>query len=288
MAEFRPLGPREFEIAYEWEVGAAAEQDWRVFVHFGEGEKILFQDDHLPAPGTSTWQAGQRVRLGPHRVKIPESVQAKTVKAFVGLFGPGAGDRVRLAGGDALRRIQLGELAIGEELRFAPGGATVAPDRSCFTRCDQGWGEGQHPMDAFLRNTHEILGPLNKETFHRRLERFEFVTADRSVRRAVYGDVTVTANFGPAPATVASALGGEALLPQWGLLVESPDFLAFHAARWAGRDYPDGALFTVRAADGRPLAQARRLRVYHGFGDPRLNWGGRELAIPGEATIALD
>ena len=39
-------------------------------------------------------------------------------------------------------------------------------DRACYTRTDQGWAEGLHPADAFLKTTHEILGPLNLATAH--------------------------------------------------------------------------------------------------------------------------
>lgn len=292
VAEFKPVGPREFDITYEWAIEAPMPHDWRVFVHFMEGEKILFQNDHLPNPGTSTWQAGQKVRLGPFRVAVPETVKAPSVKVCIGLFGPGAGDRVRLANADSQRRIQLGELKLTPELVFTPGGAAPAVDRSCYTRCDQGWGEGQHPMDVFLKNTQEVLGPLNAATFHQRLERFEFLNADGNLRRAVYGEgaaqVVVTANFGPEPGRVVSALGGEVVLPQWGLLVEAPQFVAFHATRWAGRDYPEGVLFTIRAEDGKPLATARKLRLFHGFGNPELVWQGRNLRVEREATVSLD
>jgi len=181
---FQPVGPREFEISYEWEVGEAVPLDRRAFVHFAEGEKILFQNDHVPDPATSTWQAGQRVRLGPFRVTVPETVKVASVKVYIGLFGPGEGDRVRLAGADSKRRILLGELKLSPALSFVAGGAPPEADRSCFTRCDQGWGEGQHPMDVFLKNTQEVLGPLNAATFNQRLTRFEFLTPDRAVRRA--------------------------------------------------------------------------------------------------------
>lgn len=292
VVEFQPVGPRTFDITYEWEIGEASPGDRRIFVHFAEGEKILFQDDHVPMPGTSAWQAGQRVRLGPHRVTVPETVKAGSVKVYVGLFGPGVSDRMRLAGADSQRRILLGELKLSPTLSFVPGSAAPEVDRSCFTRCDQGWGEGQHPMDVFLKNTQEVLGPLNAATFNQRLERFEFLNAAGTLRRAVYGSeadqVTVTANFGAEPATVTSALGGEVVLPQWGLLVEAPGFVAFHTTRWGGRDYPKGALFTVQAADGKLLAESRKLRVFHGFGAPELAWNGKAFAVPREGFITLE
>ena len=74
--------------------------------------------------------------------------------------------------------------------------------RACFTRTDNGWAEGLHPVDAFLKNTHEVLGPLNAATAYERLTRLEFLTPDAMLRRAVYGEgqgaTTVVVNFGGA------------------------------------------------------------------------------------------
>ena len=135
--------------------------------------------------------------------------------------------------------------------------ASSSDDRACYTRTDQGWSEGLHPVDAFLKTTHEVLGPLNLATAHDRLTRFEFVYKDRRVCRATYGEgaeaTVVMVNDSPAPAQVASRLGGQVVLPPWGFVVEGPRFAAFLARRWNGRDYPEGALFTIRAEDGRDL-----------------------------------
>ena len=292
VVEFRPAGARAFDITYEWEVVEPTGRDWRIFVHFAEGEKIAFQDDHAPAPGTSAWQAGQRVRLGPHRVTVPADLKAAAVKVYVGLFGPDASERARLTDGDGQRRVQVGELTLTPELRFTPGRPAPETDRACFTRCDQGWAEGLHPTDVFLKNTHEVLGPLNAATFHQRLTHLEFLSPDGRLKRAVYGagseQVTVTVNTGREVAAVTAVLGGDVRLPRWGLLIEAPRFAAFHATRWGGRDYPDGALFTIRSEDGEPLATARKVRVFHAFGEPRLSWGGRDLEVRREATITRD
>ena len=59
---------------------------------------------------------------------------------------------------------------------------------ACYTRSDQGWAEGLHPMDVFLKTTHEVLGPLHRTTAHERLTRFEFLGTDRKVCRATYGE----------------------------------------------------------------------------------------------------
>ena len=79
-------------------------------------------------------------------------------------------------------------------------------DRASYTRTDQGWADGMHPLDAFVKTTQELLGPLHAATAYDRLTRFEFLTPDRSVRRATYGQgdaaTTVVVNFGESDATV--------------------------------------------------------------------------------------
>ena len=154
------------------------------------------------------------------------------------------------------------------------GGQT--PDRSCYTRSDGGWAEGMHPIDVFLKNTHEVLGPLHRETAHLVLTELEFVAKDLAVRKATYGsgqDATkVIVNFGPGQAAVTSALGGDVVLPPWGFVVEGPQFAAFHACRWNGQEYGKGALFTLQAIDNKNLKEARRVRIFHAFGPATIRW----------------
>ena len=46
-----------------------------------------------------------------------------------------------------------------------PGVATNPPqDGALFTRADHGWAEGLPPLDRFIKNTYEILSPLNELT----------------------------------------------------------------------------------------------------------------------------
>ena len=112
-------------------------------------------------------------------------------------------------------------------------GAAPSGDRASYARTDGGWAEGLHPLDAFVKNTQELLGPLYAATAHDRLGRLEFLTPDRRVRRAQYGEggaaTTVVVNFGDGDAAVTSALGGEVLLPPFGLGIEGPRFAAFYA-----------------------------------------------------------
>lgn len=157
-----------------------------------------------------------------------------------------------------------------------------ADGRGSFARADGGWGERLCRTDRFMKNTHEILGPLAALTAHSRLAKLEFLTPDRAVRRATWtGDggkvtATVTVNFGAAPFDAASPLGQSVTLPQWGFLIESPGYVAFHATRWAGKTYASPVLFTIRR-DG------PRAHIFHGFGDAHMTWLGQELDVPREA-----
>jgi len=168
---------------------------------------------------------------------------------------------------------------------------STSGDQACYTRADRGWAEGLHPTDAFLKTTQEVLGPLNLTTAHDRLTRFEFLGADHVLRRATYGEshdaTVVVVNDGPTEARVESRLGGSVLLPPWGFVVEGPKFAAFYARRWNGRDYPAGALFTLRPVSDETLIHADHVRIFHGFGDPRIDWRGSSHEVRREEVIVI-
>jgi len=163
------------------------------------------------------------------------------------------------------------------------------PERSCYVRSDNGWAEGMHPLDVFLKNTHEVLGPLHKVTAHERLTRLEYLTDDFKLRKATYGHgedaTTVIANFGTTETQVTSTLGGDVVLPPWGFVIEGPAFVAFHARRWAGQEYGKGALFTLQAIDEKNLKDAHRARVFHAFGPANLRWKGNLYNVQREQVI---
>jgi len=168
--------------------------------------------------------------------------------------------------------------------------ANPSGPRACFTRTDGGWAEGLHPIDAFMKNTHEVLGPLHAATAHSRLTRFDFVTPDGTLRRATYGEgptaTTVVVNFGQKDAETASRYGGAVVLPPWGFVVDSPRFAAFYAKVWNGRTDPGGALFTVQALDGKDLEHSAKVRIFHAFGDPKIPWHGMMCEVRREEVIA--
>ncbi len=168
-------------------------------------------------------------------------------------------------------------------------GNTGNSDRASYTRSDNGWAEGMHPTDVFVKNTHEVLGPLHELTAYHRLTAFEYLTEDRNVRRATYGEgsqaVKVTVNFGQAPAEINSEAGDRTVLPPWGFLVESPRFVAFYARSWNGQDYANGALFALRPTDNKDLEDSAGIRVFHAFGPTTLSWRGHNYEVKREDVI---
>jgi hypothetical protein len=288
VASVIPISERKFKIAYGWRVETDVKENWYVFVHFGAGDPIPFQNDHEPARPVQTWRAGELIDDGPFDVTIPENITAEAVEILMGLCrGPGGSERAKLpsCGGD--RRVLVGRLRLRPTIAFekvAPG--SPLGDPLCFARADNGWAEGLCLTDRFLKNTHEVLSPLADLTAHARLIRLDFLTANRAVRRATFGEdakapvATVTVNFGPADFVAKSDIGGDVTLPTYGFLIESPTFVAFHATSWSGRRYERPVLFTIRFERG-------RARIFHGFGDAHITWHNRQFQVQRETDVAF-
>jgi hypothetical protein len=160
-----------------------------------------------------------------------------------------------------------------------------------FTRGDNGWAEGLHPFDRFVKNTYEILSPLHELTAEAQLSSHEFLSRDRKVQHTTFvgnsGKTEVVVNAGADPFRWRSESGGEITLPQNGFLIESPAFVAFHSLAWNGVSYSAEAapLFTLRSMDGKPLENSANVRVYHGFGDERLSFRGVTRKIKKEGSL---
>jgi hypothetical protein len=55
---------------------------------------------------------------------------------------------------------------------------------------------------------------------------------------------------------------------------------------WGGHACEGGStLFTLASQDGKPLAESRRVRVYHGFGDSQLAWRGGVVDVRREEIV---
>ncbi len=165
----------------------------------------------------------------------------------------------------------------------------LKPDPALFTRADNGWAEGLHPMDRFVKNTYEILSPLNELTARMQMTSHKFVTPDRKVQESVFGEgsdaVTTLVNEGDSTYACVSKLGGKVLLPPNGFLIEGPQFAAFAALSWNGVRYDSPVLFTLRSLDGKPLSGSRAVRVFHGFGDAHIRLGRFNGQVRREAKL---
>ncbi|NQT14657.1 MAG: hypothetical protein HQ582_18010 [Planctomycetes bacterium] len=279
----RDLPDRKFEITYRWRAEARVDHDYSVFVHFTQrrsdhAEKIAYQNDHAPPMPTSRWQPGTVVDDGPHVVDVPDGAEGPA-EIRLGLLHDGG--RVTLAGlPHQGQRYHVGTVALtGEGVEFRPSPPTRAVE--LWSRGDGGWPEHLTPVDRVIKNTWEVLSPLNQLTAETPLTNHEFLTNDRLLQRTRFGDLTVTVAY-EKPARI-----GDDAVPPYGFIVRSPRFIAFLATRFAGVDYSSPTLFTVRSLDDRPIAESAKVRVYHGFGDPRLRLFGRDLEVAREEVVRL-
>ena len=292
-AEVEPLDARRFRITYHWQMEGKVGRDWLIFVHFIDpGGRIRFQNDHEARPPMTEWAEGDHPD-GPYTVTVPKGLQG-TFDVRLGFFSKPSLGRVSLIGeSDGERRYTVGRIKVtGDAITFEPRQPArrgQGGDPALFTRADGGWAEGMHPLDAYVKNTYEVLSPLNELTARMPMEEHVFLTDDRQVVRSVFGRgpdaVTATVNLGETPYRVASKVGGEVVLPAYGFLVEAPTFAAFHASAFGGLEYDEAPLVTIRSLDGKPLAESAKMRLWHGFGDPRVRLGGKEHRVPREAVL---
>jgi len=121
IAEFRPTGNRAFALTYEWHVGETLPLDYTCFVHFVNGGKISFQDDH--AVPSSTWKMGTTLSDGPHEIHLPDGLADGDYDVCLGLYRPEVG-RLALQGrNDGENRIEVGTVSVrdaGATLTFVP------------------------------------------------------------------------------------------------------------------------------------------------------------------------
>jgi hypothetical protein len=278
----KDLGGRRLAITYRWKVGQLVPWNGSFFVHFTRpkaktSEKIAFQNDHAPKVPMSRWQPGV-VEDGPYTVEVPAAAQGQ-FDIRVGVVH--AGQRVALSRAlhDGLR-YHLGTITVqGEKIDYQP--AAPPQGTELWSRGDGGWGESLCPEDRVIKNTWEVLSPLNTITAERPLSSHEFLAPDRLVQRTRFGDVTITVAY-EKPARI-----GDNVVPAYGFIIESPSYVAFCATRYNGLDYAEPALFTVRSLDGKPIAASSQVRIYHGFGDGRIRLLGKEFNVAREDVVCV-
>jgi hypothetical protein len=278
----KDLGGRKLAITYRWKVGQPAAWNGSLFVHFTQAktqthEEIAFQNDHAPQVPMSRWQPGV-VEDGPHTVDVPSAAQGQ-IDIRVGVLHDGQ----RVALGHVLHdglRYLVGTITVhGEKIDYCESAPSQA--KELWSRGDGGWPERLCPEDRVIKNTWEVLSPLNTITAGRPLSSHEFLTPDHLVQRTRFGDVTVTVAY-----KKAARIGDDAV-PAYGFIIESPGYLACCATRYHGLDYAQPVLFTVRSLDGKPIAESSKVRIYHGFGQRRIRLFGKEFDVPREDVVRV-
>jgi hypothetical protein len=111
-----PLGSA-LEITYTWTVEPGAKplgQDYRALVHFLDSHEVmLFDDDHMPQPPTSTWQPGHTYSYSRTRF-VPLYPYVGEAEVRMGLYPyPGRGERPALKGEDkGFREYKVADLEL--------------------------------------------------------------------------------------------------------------------------------------------------------------------------------
>jgi len=136
-------------------------------------------------------------------------------------------------------------------------------------------------IDQFIKNTYEVLSPLNRVTGLLPMTDHRFLTADRLVESTRFGDdVHITVNYGQADYKTPAAV-----LPPHGFVIESPTLVACHALSLRDQKFAEPTFLVVRSLDDRPLAASGRVRFFRGFGDRQLRWDGKTVDVEAERIV---
>jgi len=141
---------------------------------------------------------------------------------------------------------------------------------------------GRHCLiDQFIKNTYEVLSPLGRLTALMEMTDHQFLTENRLVERTRFGtDVKIVVNFSGENYT-----WQDTVIPPRGFAIDSPSLKAFCAMRYAGVDYSEPTLFVLWARDGKSLEQSDDVRIYHGFGEPRVQFRDDILNVKTPETL---
>ena len=182
---------------------------------------------------------------------------------------------------DHLLYAEMPVYQFGDHHYWTASDAAAAPRNADPSRMVFARGGRFNPTDQFIKNTYEVLSPLCRDTALLPMTDHRFLTPDRKVESTRFGsDVQITVNYGPADYATPHAV-----LPQWGFLIESPALVAFYARSHGSLQYAEPALFAIHSLDGKPLAASKQVRIYHGFGDDRVEFRGQTLQVTTEKSI---
>ena len=277
--KFEKKGPRKFAITYDWKVNGQLKGEWEIFTHFTDSiGSIKFQNDYTPKPEISKWEKGV-VKQGPFTVVVPDGLEGK-FDVMTGVYGTQNGARVVLQGErDGEGRYKIGTVVINkDDVNFSPPENVAKEeeaDMSVFCNAENGWAEGMNIFDIFLKNTHEILSPLNEITAKMIITDFAYLSPDYKITKTIFGsnEVIAVVNRSNKDFEYICKGGSAAILPPLGFVIESPEFIAFHAKSWNGIKYDKPVLFTIRSLDKEPINESKKIRIFHGFGDQKIKVG---------------
>ncbi len=129
--------------------------------------------------------------------------------------------------------------------------------------------------DGFIKNTYEVLSPLHRLTALLPMTDHRFLKPDRRAESTRFGkDIEITVNYGTADLVLKNAV-----LPQYGFLIESPTLVAFHARSYRAMRFTQPTLLVVQSADKKDLKSCRNIQLYSAFGDRPTEWNGRAVTI---------
>jgi hypothetical protein len=120
VASFKQVGPRKFEITYEWTCMGTTKRDATIFVHYVTplaqvGENIALVNDYKPTPLLPKWEAGKTYVGGPFTVEIPEQyAKPGLIAVEVGIYDESGRALLAVATGD-MRKVHLGDIKIEGE-----------------------------------------------------------------------------------------------------------------------------------------------------------------------------
>ncbi len=129
--------------------------------------------------------------------------------------------------------------------------------------------------DGFIKNTYEVLSPLHRLTALMRMTDHRFLKPNRRAESTRFGkDVEITVNH-----DTSDLLLKNAVLPQYGFLIESPTLVAFHARSYRTMQFREPTMLVVQSVDKKHLKSSRQIQLYAAFGERPAKWNGRDVTI---------
>ena len=129
--------------------------------------------------------------------------------------------------------------------------------------------------DGFIKNTYEVLSPLHRLTALLPMTDHRFLKPNRKAESTRFGkDVEITVNYDTSDLVLKNAV-----LPQYGFLIESPTLVALHARSYRTIQFTQPTMLVVQSLDKKNLKSSGNIRMYRAFGDYLVKWNGRDVTL---------